>query len=99
MTTRADEIIDELFAAFMLGEDATDAAINKIIALEGLVRDLALNDGECMEHSLWERIKKLVPGAVSPAKQRVIDQTNYFDEDGTMRNPDGSRSIFDDVDQ
>lgn len=25
--------------------------------------------------------------------------TTYFDKDGTLRNPDGSRSIFDDVDE
>lgn len=31
--------------------------------------------------------------------RKYIKRTNYYIEDGTLVNPDGSRSIFDDVDQ
>ena len=32
-------------------------------------------------------------------KARCRKMGTYFDEQGTLRNPDGTRSIFDDVDQ
>lgn len=32
-------------------------------------------------------------------KVQEFKSMNYYDDEGTLRNPDGSRSIFDDVDE
>ncbi len=61
------------------------------------------NDGAAVVASEWATVDKFALEFILDAANEKEDSTargaTYFDEQGTLRNADGSRSIFDDVDE
>lgn len=78
-----------------------------VIALSdaGLVHKLSYYNGNEAGSGCWQRPSWFADGGSKKVTHWIhkSDYQNgtqcYYDEDGVLRNPDGSRSIFDDVDE
>jgi len=58
---RAEQLTRELYIVHKSGEHAVAYSVARIMALEEIIRELVVEEGECYGADMHERIEALVP--------------------------------------